>query len=158
MVFIFGIAPLLAGAYLAYSIANLRQVKIPIYSGQNRRFLNHLSFVALGLFVLLLVVLIVSKDIGEIFIALALCITAVVAIIQFRVSIGENGIYLKLRFRPWSEFNGYRWKKMIHKAYWILYLYQVDSVEIIGITIPENQVSRLDLILQNKIGMLYQGE
>lgn len=156
MTFMFALAPLIAGAYLIYSWAIGRQVKYPVYSGQNRRYMKDFSYVVLGLTLLLLLYFIFAKDVKEIALSLALCITALIAVRQFRVIIGDNGVYTRLQFHPWSEFEGFRWKKVQDKGYWILYLYKAHSVDIFAVSVPEPQVSRLDLILKNKIGMQYQ--
>lgn len=156
MTFLFSMAPIFALGYLAYILAISRQVKFRIYSGKNKRTLNIGSYLLFGMTLLLLGFFIFKRDINEILITLALCVTAYIAILQSRVAIGENGIYMKLQFHPWSVFQGFRWQKKNEKNYWTLYLYKSNSIDILSISIPDNQVSRLDLILQNKIGMAYQ--
>ncbi|MFQ5709968.1 MAG: hypothetical protein ACE5HO_21135 [bacterium] len=155
MTYVFGLAPIVAGVYLAYSLAMLKQVKLPIFSGQDRRFLNGFSYFVFALTVALFLYFVYSKDLNEMLVSFALCITAFVAILQFRVTIGDNGVFAKVQFHPWTDFQGFRWRKNMDRSYWILFLYKAHSVDIFSVSIPEKQVSRLDLILQNKIGMVY---
>lgn len=155
MVLLFGVAPLVAGTYLVYACFLLKKVKSPVYSAQYRQNMTYFSYALLVLSFALLIFFIVKKDPLEVVVGTALCFTAVICLLLFRVSIGENGVFLKLRFHPWSEFRRYRWKKFIKKGFWVLYLYNEVNFELTHIAIPEAKVSRVDLILQNKVGLDY---
>ncbi|NIR48332.1 hypothetical protein GWO43_07690 [candidate division KSB1 bacterium] len=155
MVIFFTLAPLAAGFYLTYSLLLMKKVRLPIYTGPYKKSLTYVSYGAFALSICLLLFFIFRKSLPEIILTTAICLTASVTILLFRVSIGENGIFLKLRFYSWSDFGKYRWKKFIRDGVWILYLYNDVNFELTRIAIPESKVSRLDIILQNKIGLNY---
>lgn len=155
MAIFLAIAPLVAGAYLLRALLMQRRVHAPVYRATHRNAVTYLGYAGLLVSLLLLVYFLLEQDWPQVFLAAALCLMTCVGILLFRVSIGENGVFLKLQFHPWSNFNRYRWKKQLDRGVWILYLYNNVNFELTRIAVPEDKVSRLDLILQNKVGLDY---
>lgn len=155
MILLLAVAPILAGIYLAYCLFLLKKVNAPVYNAQGKESLSAVSYFIFTMGLVLLVFFIAKNETTEALLVVALILTALIGVLLFRVCIGENGIFHKLRFHPWSEFGHYRWKKYPKQGFWVLYLYNDVNSDLIQIRIQETRVSRLDLILQNKAGLDY---